>query len=77
MKFISIKNSETIDCGEATCRAETGTLCSRLAVHLNGEDAACLYNPDSGGFTPLRRRNGWILRSDACMKLFIRDYDKR
>jgi hypothetical protein len=77
MKFTSIKNDETIECGDATCRAESGTPCIFLAVRLNGEDAACLHNLELGSFTPLRRKNGWIKRSERCMNLFLKPVDKK
>lgn len=58
-----------IECGEVTCN-ENGKSCIFLAIRRTGSDAVCTFSPVGGGLTPLRTRDGWVVRSTECREAF-------
>lgn len=75
MKFTSIKTGETIDCGKLVCLTANGSGCSFLAARHNGQEAVCRRRFKDDDVTPLKKRNGYILRSEACLSLFSEPVD--
>lgn len=62
-----------IECGEITCN-EREKSCVFLAIRRTGSEAVCLF-PHGGPLngkrvTPLRTREGWVIRSEDCKDAF-------
>jgi hypothetical protein len=56
--------------GITTCASEPGEFCRFVGDTHMGSRYVCMLFPGNEGHahTPLKEKNGWILRCEACLK---------
>lgn len=57
-----------ICCGEKTCAREPGRFCRFLGASHFGTRPECLLFPSEASHTPLKEKDGWVQRCEACLE---------